>query len=1179
MAPALTEASDPQTFHVAAHHHHHHHSSSGRPGQSPAGRSSSPPATHLPLQYGGLKEPHDCTDAHLAAALANGSRRASRPPGASGLACGREGCDPPPRPHAAHTTMDPQPGLPPQCEAAVESNITATTTTTTTTTPQENINSEATIMGQDMAPDAMAPHRSPRPPPHDGDILALIGKDFPNVNEIIDTIARLANNPEVLAAVDTAGLNLPPAPPLSEVAIPEHQPEHHQPHLEEQPIQPEVLKEERARQLVEELGRRQWLLERRQARLQRRLRRVTSRGLSATVSGQLRDLLEYGHAALTQQREQQAPTDDGAAPPTPPEVNLETLRAEAMRTMSTTALVNLVRRVEASQGLGRLRSSHRPAGSSKQQSPASIPASTPTPAPTPSLALPEHTRVEVAAVASEMQAAAHAHTYHDSDATDTSSGGESCDELEGFPETNTNFNPVRERAFARYCRARAWVASRWTWLQAQIADLEYRILQQHKIYSHIRNTKGAVQVEETSRLRSTTLRDPAHLDLQDPALTCLASPTTTRTAVNGYHSRMEEGVGVGMGGGGGDGTSTARTQGIRAVKRRRLVRAGAGLCAGLRRGGGGGRIPAVQCKCVPPLTCVLCTRLQGVTPPPAPPDPYTQPACERHARVDPTYHQVLSQPADVSLSEKFDVILKTMDWQRQVLTTKTPQLRTVKEAVHVEKKKKSKDKELKKDHKKHKKDGKGRITLKLKKSVFTPEISKDGEFKRKKVSSQEPTWTPVALSSGVLSSVPAKKVRLEEDDDTSSVYGSSLHSSPSASPAPIDRSSLKRHSTSSSSNSNQKNKQALTSKSYDIDNIVIPYSMAATTRVEKLEYKEIPTPKWRIVPHLPNNVHSSTCTSQDDDFEDVSEEAVIARHNRSEELERKKFLQYLHTQVTSRSSRSRRTDSSGTNTPDHPLSPRPPDPASDTISPLATPPNTPLAPSEDSNQSLSLPAVASIQNSSSNTSGATSSTFTTLAAQVGLPNTTSHLSQHQQPSQLLIHNSQISSGSILTHLPTSASLPAASSISASLSSTMSLSTPSSIPSFSSLLSGTRRNRTLSSSSTTKSKVSAGMEEAVSDRLEGPTPYEHRVFPLNDAELMVITRETEDCDIGPPSPPFDTSANDANNYEESGRSTPMSEVTDSAPEEDGEFDDSAAPKWTISGLKDATGQCVLQIHRN
>jgi KAT8 regulatory NSL complex subunit 1 len=32
-------------------------------------------------------------------------------------------------------------------------------------------------------------------------------------------------------------------------------------------------------------------------------------------------------------------------------------------------------------------------------------------------------------------------------------------------------------------------------------------------------------------------------------------------------------------------------------------------------------------------------------------------------------------------------------------------------------------------------------------------------------------------------------------------------------------------------------------RNYDIDNIVIPYSVAAATRVEILPYKEIPTPK------------------------------------------------------------------------------------------------------------------------------------------------------------------------------------------------------------------------------------------------------------------------------------------------------------------------------------------------
>lgn len=34
-----------------------------------------------------------------------------------------------------------------------------------------------------------------------------------------------------------------------------------------------------------------------------------------------------------------------------------------------------------------------------------------------------------------------------------------------------------------------------------------------------------------------------------------------------------------------------------------------------------------------------------------------------------------------------------------------------------------------------------------------------------------------------------------------------------------------------------------TARNYDIDNIVIPYSVAAATRIELLSYKEIPTPK------------------------------------------------------------------------------------------------------------------------------------------------------------------------------------------------------------------------------------------------------------------------------------------------------------------------------------------------
>jgi len=320
-----------------------------------------------------------------------------------------------------------------------------------------------------------------------------------------------------------------------------------------------------------------------------------------------------------------------------------------------------------------------------------------------------------------------------------------------------------------------------------------------------------------------------------------------RTTLNGYHSRIDDSSHS-------DSTSfSSRTQGIKAVKRRRLVRAGAGVA--LRRGG---RIPPVPCKCGPPLSCVLCIKVANQTSLISVPDPDTQPASERHARVDPTYHPVLSQQADISLSECFDSILKTTDWQRQVVPSRSvhslpPSITHIRENTSQDRKRK---KDRKKECKKHKKDGKGRLTL-----------------------------------------MHYKKVQPHQDEDEdSSVYGSSLHSSPSASPAPIDKSAAKKY----GFNMAPKNRHSSAYNSYDIDNIVIPYSMAASTRVEKLEYKEIPTPKWRLIPSIPNNIQ--TCPSpQEEESEDVSEEAVIERHNRSEELERKKFLSYLTMQVSSRS--------------------------------------------------------------------------------------------------------------------------------------------------------------------------------------------------------------------------------------------------------------------------------------
>ncbi|XP_065255277.1 KAT8 regulatory NSL complex subunit 1-like isoform X2 [Emys orbicularis] len=73
--------------------------------------------------------------------------------------------------------------------------------------------------------------------------------------------------------------------------------------------------------------------------------------------------------------------------------------------------------------------------------------------------------------------------------------------------------------------------------------------------------------------------------------------------------------------------------------------------------------------------------------------------------------------------------------------------------------------------------------------------------------------------------------------------------------------------------------------SYDINNIVIPMSMAAATRVEKLQYKEILTPSWRVVE--PKDVEP--LDHMDFELEDTSDETYLNHHTKYEELERARW--------------------------------------------------------------------------------------------------------------------------------------------------------------------------------------------------------------------------------------------------------------------------------------------------
>lgn len=170
-----------------------------------------------------------------------------------------------------------------------------------------------------------------------------------------------------------------------------------------------------------------------------------------------------------------------------------------------------------------------------------------------------------------------------------------------------------KRAAWRWAQERAGVASRWTWLQAQISDLEYRIRQHTEIHRQIRLNKGEVKLGDAQT-------DPA----QTP---------------NGFHTNPEgvreppECMGA---------TGTCRTRPfVRTNFRKRRLLNTAGLHLVSKKAA---RPSSIRCGCRTPLACcALCTGRCDPTYPSEQPDQLT--VQERIAHLDPAYHPVLSFPS------------------------------------------------------------------------------------------------------------------------------------------------------------------------------------------------------------------------------------------------------------------------------------------------------------------------------------------------------------------------------------------------------------------------------------------------------------------------------------------------------------------------------------------------------
>ncbi|KAM6178359.1 KAT8 regulatory NSL complex subunit 1-like protein [Rhynchocyon petersi] len=103
--------------------------------------------------------------------------------------------------------------------------------------------------------------------------------------------------------------------------------------------------------------------------------------------------------------------------------------------------------------------------------------------------------------------------------------------------------------------------------------------------------------------------------------------------------------------------------------------------------------------------------------------------------------------------------------------------------------------------------------------------------------------------------------------------------------------------TQNSSSQNTPRRRLRSESSYDIDNIVIPMSLVAPAKLEKLQYKEILTPSWRMVVLQPLDDNLG------EKLEDLSDEVFSIRHKTYEEREQARWSLWEQSKWHRRNSR------------------------------------------------------------------------------------------------------------------------------------------------------------------------------------------------------------------------------------------------------------------------------------
>ncbi|XP_050341950.1 serine-rich adhesin for platelets isoform X1 [Bactrocera neohumeralis] len=250
-------------------------------------------------------------------------------------------------------------------------------------------------------------------------------------------------------------------------------------------------------------------------------------------------------------------------------------------------------------------------------------------------------------------------TSMDSDATESSSGGESADEMVTYNNQIQQPLAIAKRAAWRYSRDRAAIAARWSWLLSQIADLEIKIRQHTELRQEIVRTKGSVVCGQ----------DEPHVATNDSSLKTseISAINITTTSVNGYKGNLVGNTSSKLDISEADGTGlmgTARTRGfVPSLFRKRKLLQTQSLHTISKKAA---RPSNIKCGCQWPFNpCALCTGRIDPTAPRDPPD--TMMMADRIALLDPGYHPVLSFREDVSSTLHLEAIARIPEWQHRVM--------------------------------------------------------------------------------------------------------------------------------------------------------------------------------------------------------------------------------------------------------------------------------------------------------------------------------------------------------------------------------------------------------------------------------------------------------------------------------------------------------------------------------